>query len=98
MSPEKHEMEEIQVLGNSMNTLSERLEETISELKSANNQLTKDIEEKTKIDEMRKDFIANVSHELKDTDRPDPGIRGGTSGRNGRGEGEPRLLLRRHRG
>ena len=58
-------MEEIQVLGNSMNTLSERLEETISELKSANNQLTKDIEEKTKIDEMRKDFIANVSHELK---------------------------------
>ena len=27
--PEKHEMEEIQVLGNSMNTLSERLEETI---------------------------------------------------------------------
>ncbi len=63
--PEKHEMEEIQVLGNSMNTLSERLEETISELKSANNQLTKDIEEKTKIDEMRKEFIANVSHELK---------------------------------
>ena len=63
--PEKHEMEEIQVLGNSMNTLSERLEETISELKSANNQLTKDIEEKTKLDEMRKEFIANVSHELK---------------------------------
>lgn len=61
----KHDMEEIQVLGNSMNTLSSRLEETISELKSANNQLTKDIEEKTKIDEMRKDFIANVSHELK---------------------------------
>ena len=61
----KHDMEEIQVLGNSMNTLSERLEETISALKSANNQLTKDIEEKTKIDEMRKDFIANVSHELK---------------------------------
>ena len=63
--PEKHEMEEIQVLCNSINTLSERLEETISELKSANNQLTKDIEEKTKIDEMRKEFIANVSHELK---------------------------------
>ena len=61
----KHDMEEIQVLGNSMNTLSSRLEETISELKSANNQLTKDIEEKTKIDEMRKEFIANVSHELK---------------------------------
>ena len=61
----KHDMEEIQVLGNSMNTLSSRLEETISELKSANNQLTKDIEEKTKIDEMRKEFLSNVSHELK---------------------------------
>lgn len=63
--PEKHEMEEIAVLGGSMNALSERLKETIGELKSANNQLTKDIEEKTKIDEMRKEFIANVSHELK---------------------------------
>ena len=48
-----------------LSNLSERMEETISALKSANNQLTKDIEEKTKIDEMRKDFIANVSHELK---------------------------------
>lgn len=56
---------EIEVLGNSMNKLSERLKESIGELKSANNQLQKDIEEKTKIDEMRKEFIANVSHELK---------------------------------
>ena len=63
--PGKHDMEEIRVLGNTMNKLSGRLEETISELKSANNQLTKDIEEKTKIDEMRKEFITNVSHELK---------------------------------
>lgn len=60
-----NEIEEIGILGNSMNTLSERLKETIGELKSANNQLQKDIEEKTKIDEMRKEFIANVSHELK---------------------------------
>jgi len=61
----EREVEEIQVLGSSMNTLSERLKETIGELKSANNQLQKDIEEKTRIDEMRKEFIANVSHELK---------------------------------
>lgn len=60
-----HAVEEIDVLGNSMNLLSERLKETIGELKSANNQLQKDIEEKIKIDEMRKEFIANVSHELK---------------------------------
>ena len=39
--------------------------EAISELKSANNELQRDIEEKVQIDEMRKDFIANVSHELK---------------------------------
>ena len=62
---EKRDPEEIRVLGNSMNLLADRLKEAIGELKSANNQLTKDIEEKTKIDEMRKEFIANVSHELK---------------------------------
>lgn len=61
----KHEAEEIRILGESMNTLSGRLKEAIAELKSANNQLQKDIEEKTRIDEMRKEFIANVSHELK---------------------------------
>lgn len=63
--PAAHDVEEIKVLGNSMNMLSERLKTTIGELKSANNQLQKDIEEKTRIDEMRKEFIANVSHELK---------------------------------
>lgn len=61
----ERDVEEIRVLGNSMNMLSGRLKETIGELKSANNQLQKDIEEKTRIDEMRKEFIANVSHELK---------------------------------
>ena len=63
--PSGREVEEIQILGNSMNTLSDRLKENIGALKSANNQLQKDIEEKTRIDEMRKEFIANVSHELK---------------------------------
>jgi len=57
--------DEIGILGNSMNILSDKLKETIGELKSANNELQKDIEEKIQIDEMRKDFIANVSHELK---------------------------------
>jgi len=57
--------EEIDTLGNSMNVLSERLKTTIGELKEANAQLKKDIDEKVQIDEMRKEFIANVSHELK---------------------------------
>ena len=57
--------DEIGILGNSMNTLSEKLKETIRELQQANEELQKDIEEKIRIDEARKDFIANVSHELK---------------------------------
>ncbi len=57
--------DEIGVLGTSVNTLSDKLKETIGELKSANNQLLKDIEEKKQIDEMRQEFISNVSHELK---------------------------------
>lgn len=56
---------EIAVLGNNINELSEALEETISELKTANNELLKDIERKDKVDEMRREFLSNVSHELK---------------------------------
>lgn len=56
---------EIAVLGRNINELSETLETTISELKTANNELLGDIEKKEQIDEMRKDFLANVSHELK---------------------------------
>ena len=56
---------EIGFLGKHMNQLSETLERTISELKTSNNELQKDIERKTQIDEMRKDFLSNVSHELK---------------------------------
>lgn len=56
---------EIALLGENINKLSETLEATISELKTANNELKKDIEKKNQIDEMRKEFLANVSHELK---------------------------------
>ena len=37
----------------------------ISDLKTANNELQKDIEKKEQMEEMRKEFLANVSHELK---------------------------------
>jgi signal transduction histidine kinase len=60
-----HHNDELGVLGRSMNEMSDKLQQTISELKSANLELQKDIEKKEQIDEMRKDFIANVSHELK---------------------------------
>lgn len=57
--------DEINDLGRSMNTVSEKLEKTIMELKESNIELEKDIEKKSKIDEMRKQFISDVSHELK---------------------------------
>ena len=56
---------EIALLGHNINELSEILEKTISELKSANNELQRDIERKNKVDEMRREFLSNVSHELK---------------------------------
>ncbi len=56
---------ELDQLGEHMNQLSSTLERTISELKTANNQLMQDIEKKEQIDEMRKEFLSNVSHELK---------------------------------
>ncbi|MDD3251952.1 MAG: HAMP domain-containing sensor histidine kinase [Lachnospiraceae bacterium] len=57
--------DEIGDLGRSMNVLSTTLKDTIGALQEANRQLQHDIEEKIQIDEMRKEFIANVSHELK---------------------------------
>lgn len=57
--------DEIGVLGHSMNTLSEKLEHNISELKKVNLELQKDIEHKNKNEEMRREFLSNVSHELK---------------------------------
>ncbi len=57
--------DEISQLGKNVNILSETLEGTISKLKSANVKLQRDIEQKIEIDEMRKEFLSNVSHELK---------------------------------
>ena len=57
--------DEINDLGISINTMSEKLEKTIKQLRNSNIELERDIEEKSKIDEMRKSFISDVSHELK---------------------------------
>lgn len=56
---------EIGVLGNNFNVMSSRLKDTISELKGANNRLQKDIEQKERLEDMRTEFLGNVSHELK---------------------------------
>ena len=57
--------DEVDNLGRSINKLSDKLESTIKQLKSTNLELEKDVEEKSQIDEMRKSFISDVSHELK---------------------------------
>ena len=57
--------DEIDNLGMSINKLSDKLENTIKQLKTTNLELEKDVEEKSHIDEMRKSFISDVSHELK---------------------------------
>lgn len=56
---------EVALLGDNINKLSAALEETIRELKTADNELQKDLEKRNRADEMRKEFLSNVSHELK---------------------------------
>ena len=56
---------EINQLGKNVNNVSDKLEDTINELREHNIKLQNDIEEKSEIDKMRKQFISDVSHELK---------------------------------
>ncbi|MBQ9082426.1 MAG: HAMP domain-containing protein [Clostridia bacterium] len=57
--------DEVGALGESINNVSTELERKLSELKTANAQLERDNEIKTRQDQLRRDFIANASHELK---------------------------------
>lgn len=57
--------DELGELGKSVNILSDKLENTISSLKTANNELKNDIEKREKLEEMRNEFLSNVTHELK---------------------------------
>lgn len=57
--------DEIGELGKSINTLSTTLDSTLIDLKDKNEQLEKDIERRHALDNARKSFISNVSHELK---------------------------------
>lgn len=57
--------DEIGELGKNINILSVKLKEAVGELETKNERLLQDIEVKEKVDQFRKEFIANVSHELK---------------------------------
>ena len=57
--------DEINTLGQNINEMADKLELTIKRLRSNNNKLEQNIEEKSKIDEMRRQFISDASHELE---------------------------------
>lgn len=57
--------DEIGVLSSSLNTMAARLQSTMEELKTANQQLTKDAKKFQRMEEQHRNFFAAVSHELK---------------------------------
>lgn len=57
--------DEIGNLAITLNFLSSKLQDALSSLKSANRKLQADIDKERKLENMRKEFIADVSHELK---------------------------------
>ena len=61
----RHNGNEVDVLGEQMNILSNTLEETIGDLKDANASLQRDLQLREESERMRKEFLSNVSHELK---------------------------------
>ncbi len=56
---------ELDTLGKNMNDMSQKLEENIAALRTANNDLQRDLDRRNREEEMRQDFLANVTHELK---------------------------------
>lgn len=56
---------EIKKLSSSVNNMADSLSSALSDLEKANEQLKKDIEEKKRQEKMTKEFIADLSHELK---------------------------------
>lgn len=62
---EEDRIDELGDLSKSINSLSVNLDEALNNLKKANEDLKFDIEKEKKQELIRKEFVANVSHELK---------------------------------
>ena len=56
---------ELADLGRSVNRMSDHLCQTIEELRVANARLQEDVDRQRRLEQMRREFIANVSHEMK---------------------------------
>lgn len=62
---ETNREDEIGSLAKSLNFLSKNLQAALLDLQQKNKKLEEDIEKERQLEDMRKDFISNVSHELK---------------------------------
>lgn len=62
---ETRRIDEIGVLSDSLNELSQKLSSALSELQSANEQLQADIDKERELERQRVDFFSAASHELK---------------------------------
>lgn len=60
-----HSRDEFGELSRHLNTLAGKLDQTLKDLKSANVTLREDLAHKEKMEQLRKELIANISHELK---------------------------------
>ncbi|WP_042167043.1 sensor histidine kinase [Paenibacillus gorillae] len=65
VQPEIHSKDEFGELSRHMVELSRNLDKALKELTQANLQLQADVEEKQRSEQLRKELVANISHELK---------------------------------
>ncbi|MCM3628368.1 cell wall metabolism sensor histidine kinase WalK [Paenibacillus glycanilyticus] len=63
--PEIRSKDEFGELSRNMNELSRNLDSALKELRLANEQLQEDVREKQRSEQLRKELVANISHELK---------------------------------
>ena len=56
---------ELGQLADSINTLSQTLDDTLTDLKDKNEKLRSDIEQERHLEQVRRQFVSNASHELK---------------------------------
>lgn len=57
--------DEVEELADSINYMSEKLDDTIRKLEDSNSKLKKEIEKERMLEKFRKNFISSVNHELK---------------------------------
>jgi signal transduction histidine kinase len=62
---EKTSTTELHDLSISINIMADKLNSLISDLRSSNEKLKADVDHQLRLDKMRREFVANVSHELK---------------------------------